>query len=126
MLTALTATGGPINAVKYGLYQNNLQPGQGTQFTDFTACDFDGYAVSAAVVWGAVYTNAEGFAEADGQTLQFTCTGSTTQNTVYGYYAYTGTNTLVYAEKFDQPIPVGAIGDAVVVVPQFTLVSQLL
>ena len=107
-----------LDAVVVKLYQNDYTPNPDTVLADFTEATFDGYAASTAIVWGATFTNSVNQAETVGDVKQFTATGATTPNLIYGYYLVSGA-TLKGGEKFDSPVPVNGVGDAVIVIPRF-------
>jgi hypothetical protein len=124
MLTALTTTGKPLHAPIMKLFQNNYTPVHGTTLSNLTEATFVGYVASSAITFGTAYLNSQGYAEIDGPTTQFTCTASTTPNTIYGYWVEDGSGNLLYAERFTAPQYITGSGQAVVVVPRFTLGSQ--
>jgi hypothetical protein len=126
LLTHLITTGGPLFGAIVGLFTNTITITHTTVFADLVEATFAGYSRSATITWGTVFTNPSFFAEADGNTTQFNCTGSTTPETITGYFVVDGSSQLLYAENFDTPIPISGSGDAVVIVPQFTLASQQL
>lgn len=110
--------------VQLGLYQNNLTPGSGTVFGDFTAATFTGYA-SIAVPMGAPATI--------GGKATITATGVAafvmgtpgTGNTIYGYYVWVpSTSLLLWAEKFDNSVILANAGDEIDITLVFTLFSE--
>lgn len=122
VVNALTAVGPPaglLNGVKVKLFQNAATPGPDSVLADFTEATFPGYAESAAVVWGAALSNALNQAFTAGGTVQFTCTGAATPNTIHGYYLVDGAtgNVLIAAEAFASPQPITAAGQGLVVQP---------
>jgi len=121
---AMTAVGPPaglLNGVKVKLFKNQATPGPGSVLTDFQECDFDGYAESTAVVWGPALTNSLNQAFTVGGNKQFTCTGSTKPNTVYGYFLVDGAagTTLIGAAAFDTPAGITGPGMGLVVEPTY-------
>jgi hypothetical protein len=123
-LDSVVGAEGEMEEVTVRLFKNNVTVDGDTEIADLTVADFTGYAESTVVVWGGAFTNTNGKAEVIGGSKQFTATGSATPNTVYGYYVVDGDSELVYAENFNEPIEVTGVGDAIVVVPRFTLGSQ--
>lgn len=122
-LTALIAAGPPagrLNGVKVHLFQNNIVPTPATILTDLVEATFDGYAASAAVTWGSVVVDPAGNAVVYGDAKTFTMTGSTTPNTVYGYYVTNSAgSTLEYLELFDSPVGFGGPGTTLVLLPAY-------
>jgi hypothetical protein len=119
IVAALIGAGGLLDALVVKLYTNDVTPGRHSVGADFTEATFDGYAASAAVAWGSVFTDAAGQATVVGDTKQFTCTGGTTPQTVYGYTVQTAGGIVRFGERFDTPVPITGVGDAVVLVPRF-------
>lgn len=122
ILNALKAASAPLDAVTIRLFSNDFQPDDASVLADFTEADFDGYLESAAVVWEDAYTDINGLAHLRGDLKVFNCTGGTTPNTIYGWYAVT-TTTLKLSQRFETPIPINAAGQAVLVLPSFELAS---
>lgn len=121
ILNALVATGEPLDAVTIRLFSNDFQPDDTSVLADFTQCTFDGYAESGAIVWEPAYSDVNGLAHVRGDLKVFNCTGGTTPETVYGWYAVT-TTTLKASQRFETPIPINAAGQAVLVLPSFELI----
>lgn len=91
---------------------------------DLEEADFDGYALSAAVVWGAPFHDVNGNVMSTAQKLQFLCTGSTTPNSVTGAALVKADKSEVYAvdlfldENGDPaPVTMDDNGDALDYVP---------
>jgi hypothetical protein len=127
LLNDLKAAGPPagdFNGAKVRLFKQDMDPTPDTTLAQLDAAqaDFTGYAESTAIVWSNAYTNSIDQAVIVGDTKVFAATGSTTTNTIYGYYVVDSAGTkLLYAEKFETgPIPVLEVGHAVPVVPIFT------
>lgn len=121
ILAALVATDGLLDDVEIHLYQNNYTPGPASVLGDFTEATFDGYAASDAVVWGTPFTDLLDNAVVAGGSKQFTSTGATTPNVVYGYYVTDAAGTgYKYAERFDNPVNIDGAAQAVVVLPLFS------
>lgn len=119
VVDALIAEDGLLDGAVVNLYQNDLTPTPNTLVGDFTVANFTGYAVSSAIVWGTVFTDASNVANSVGDVKQFTCTADGTAQTIYGYYV-TVTGALRFSERFPTPIPVVHAADAVVVLPRFS------
>ena len=125
-LDALIAEDGMLDAETVHMFDNNYTPDIGTIVGDLMEATFPGYATSTAVEWGAVY-NIEGGKAVQGDRKQFTASGAVDpQQTVYGYYLMSGDVSPKYlgAERFDTPVALALAGDAVGVVPSFSVVNQ--
>lgn len=121
MLTQLVDTGMPLDGLLVKLFQNNVEPSPNDVAAEYDAADFAGYAASTAIVWGTPFLDSDGKATVVGDSKQFTSTGPTPSNTIYGYYVTTAANVLVYAERFATPVLIDADDQAIVVVPEFQL-----
>lgn len=119
LIDELIAAGQLLDGLTIHLYKNDVEPSPTMIVGDFTEADFTGYVASGVVVWGATYTDPTDNAVTVGDVKQFTASGSAVQNLIYGYMAKDGA-ALVMAERFPTPIPIAALGDAVVMVPRFT------
>lgn len=119
IVNELIGAGNFLDAAVIHLYKNDYTPGPATVVGDFTEADFTGYAASAIVVWGTVLTDPSNVAYVAGDAKTFASTGSAVPNTIYGYWAQ-GAGGLMYAERFDAPIPILGVGDGIVLVPRFS------
>ena len=125
-LDALIAEDGHLDAATVHLFTNNIVPDVDTVVGDLTQASFTGYAASSAIEWGAVY-NVDGGKAVQGDRKQFTASADVDpQVAVYGYYLMSGDVTPVYlgAERFDTPVYIRNSGDAVGVVPSFSVKNQ--
>ncbi len=121
ILTAMIGIGGEFETVTVHLYKNDYTPSIGTVIGDLIEADFDGYAASSAVTWGAVVQSSDGTPLVIGDTKTAVATGSTTPNTVYGYYYTDSGGNLKGAAKFDEPVQIVDVDDFVSVVPVLNL-----
>lgn len=123
ILEGMIGMGGALESVVIGLYKNDFSPTPSSVVGDFTAADFDGYALSAELVWGEVFLDEEGNAITLAQLLQFHADSPFTEpNTIYGYYAVdAGGGGLIYSERFEDPVPIASADDAVIFTPAFRL-----
>lgn len=117
------ADAGRFNGAKMILFKNDLTPGQATELADLTVPEFTGYAMSAAIVWGAAFTNDLGNAQVVGGTIQFTVTTPfATAETIFGYGVVNAAGDgLLWCERFATPIDISAAGQAIPVVPSYVL-----
>jgi hypothetical protein len=91
--------------VKVHLFQNDFNPTDQSLLTDFTEATYDGYAATSISFPTGPFRRPDGsFAVAGG--AGGTMTGSTTPNTIFGYYLtdFTGTQ-LIASRRFATPIP---------------------
>lgn len=102
--TAPGAGGGVFNGALCALFQNPITPTENTPFASFTPADFNGYAPSAALVWGSPFLSPNGVWCVSAPSVLFTPTDGLVQNTIYGYYIVNPGNTdWLAATRFDTP-----------------------
>lgn len=119
----LAAAVSEISTFTYKLYQNNHTPANGDTSSSYTEATFTGYS-AVSVEWGTAYTNGDNNSEIDAtENPSWSVTGSGTFNTIYGYFVTNGSGTLLWAEKFDQPIFMNAVGSTFSVAAKFILRS---
>lgn len=120
-LEALIDVAAPFAAPTVRLFQTDITITPNLTLADLVAeeADFDGYAASGAIVWGAVHEDVAQNAVVNGPLVPFLCTGDTTPNDIYGYWLTTG-GLCVGVEKFAAPISMNANLDYLAVVPQLT------
>lgn len=125
-LTELIDTGNLLDGVKVGLFQNDFNPTTLTVLADLNPADFHGYALSSAVVWGAPYYDQAGVPTVAGGQKQFTATTPLAgSQVIYGYYLVDGAGTtLIAAARFETPLNILVVGNAIIVVPTLQLQSQ--
>lgn len=126
VLGMLIDTGAPFDGCKIGLYKNNLTPTPQTILSELTPCDFDGYSLSSAVVWGTPFNSGADACSVPGSMKEFVATGDTTANVVYGAYIVDGAGTTLLAtERFDAPVSVVHEDDGLALLPMLTIPSDL-
>jgi hypothetical protein len=116
MITEQVASSNFLDGVVFRLFQNNINPTQAIVLSQLVEADYDGYAPVGPVAWGTPWTDAAGNGVTSGSTAGFYCTGSDTPNLIYGYYVThgpTASETLKWCERFDNPLPMQALGNAV-------------
>lgn len=104
-------TGGS-EALTIHLYQNDFTPSPGMVIGDLTEADFDGYASFAMNPIIGPYLNPAGQPEIQNASHNWTPTGSTTPNTIYGYYTTQTGGGLRSAERFNDPRPMADVLDS--------------
>lgn len=122
IVTELIDVGNFLNGAIAHLFQSPMVPSPALTLADFTAieADFDGYAASAALTWGAVGTDPADRAWVTAQEVEWVPTGTTTPNTIYGYYVTNAAGTaLLFWDNFPDPIPVTGPPSVVHAVPTF-------
>lgn len=114
----LNATG-PVNThVKLAVLPFNPTPTSDP--TTFTEATFDGYAAKAITSWSTPYFDALGNAKTlSGVLASWTPTGSTTANTIGGYWLVAGDGTYLGGEVFNTPVPMHGTGTTLAIVPEF-------
>src|SRR4051794_24675060 len=87
------------------LFKNNYTPIATTVVGDLTEANFSGYAAVTPSFGSSATVTSKGTIT-DGSSRDFTHNGGATSNTVYGYYVTyeSGGSTLLWAEKFDNPL----------------------
>lgn len=106
-LTELTDTGNYLDGAKAMLFKNDITPSVDSILADLTPADFSGYAMSAAVVWGAPFKDENGNLVVRAGSCEFNQTAATVTNTVYGWGLVgdpSGTPFLICAERFETPV----------------------
>lgn len=109
---------------KIDLFQNNVTPDHTTTLGGLTVANFGGYAqgsMSTPSVAGAL--DAGGRAVITWADVTFTKTGGA-DNTIYGYYVTASDGTLLWCERFDNPVPVNVVGIFIKLTPKFTDKSE--
>lgn len=115
---------GPPGTWTIKLFSNNATISAATVLSDLTEATFSGYA--AINLSGlAVDASLDAFNRAVATWNPATWTKSgVTGNTIYGYYVIQPGPALMWAEKFDFPIPMTTDGAYLVITPRFTYTSQ--
>lgn len=126
LLTKLLASAGYITGGKIHLYKTSISLSGTTVLADFTEADYDGYAAATVTTWNSPVINVDGKAEATAPGTFFSPTGSTTPNTIYGYYFTDSTGgILLFAESFDTPQNMSGPTSGFTLVPDLTLSSEV-
>lgn len=104
--------------VRIGLFKNDWAEDCTPLLGDFTEANFDGYARQNPGTWTGPFF-ADPVASIQASLCTFNCTGSTTPNTIYGYFAVNNSDgLLIWAEKNPAgPVTINANGQTYVVVP---------
>lgn len=114
----LQGSGSAWAAPKCVLFTNNFQPTEDTVWANITEATFDGYAAATPAAPGTPYIGADGFIHVTWPSVQFTMTGETTSQTVYGWGLTNVAKTVwVGGNLLPTPIPMTDTGDAIIVVP---------
>jgi len=103
------------------LYVNDITPSSSDTKSTYTEMSTNGYA--AKTLTAASWTVAQETGEAEGayalQRFDFTSSGGS--NTVYGYFVVANdTTTLLWSERFTDPIVIAANGDFIAITPKIT------
>lgn len=103
-------------------------PNGNMTFDEFEAAeaDFSGYARSTAIDWAAAYKDDTNRAVVAGGSKQFTANAATVGNTVTGYAVLNAAaDAVLFAELFDTPRVIDESGDAIIVIPKYTVGRML-
>lgn len=123
-LLDLLTTGAGLANIRIGLFQNNYTPLHTSTLASFTAATFVGYAV-VTPAYAAATVAAHVGTTVDAAARNFTCSGTATPNTIYGYYVYDSVaGVSLFAEEFASPQAIANIGDQITLTSQFSLTSQ--
>lgn len=106
--TGLLVTAGEAKAIledgKIDLLKNNFDPTVGYVFDAANVADYTGYAQADVETWGDTYTDPAG-----GYSFQtykeFSPTGTTVTNTIYGYVVRDVNLVVRQVCKFENPVP---------------------
>jgi hypothetical protein len=95
---------GPVHAT-IKLAQGSFAPGPTSDPTTFTEADFDGYASKTVAAWEAAALAVDGTAETISSAVQsWAPTGTTTPNTITGYWVIGGNGHYLGGEAFATPV----------------------
>lgn len=125
---ALAATwiGAELGAVpappKVHLASAPFSPSPTLDPTTLTEATFDGYAAKTVTAWGTVHLDSSNQATfISASALDWTPTGSTTPNTIYGYWLIDSGGKLVQSETFPTPILLSGTGTTLQIVLQLAV-----
>ncbi len=95
-----------LYGAKMGLYKASVEPGPDLAYADLTLADFDGYALSAGLVWTAVFDDLADLVTVSGGVKHWAMSGAVTPNNIYGHFLVTGAgNNLLGVEAYGTSIP---------------------
>jgi hypothetical protein len=111
------------------LAQEALSITPATLTTDFTEATYDGYAAAAVADTGLIYLDAQGNVVWQPASVAFQPTGSTTPNTIYGWWLQGTVGGVgvkfVAGQMFDAPVAMAGTLDALFIDPQIPLGQPL-
>lgn len=108
------------------LFQNNYSPDHATSLGLLTVASFGGYAQQAmATPVVSPVLDATNRAFTTWADVTFTRSGGP-DNTIYGYFVTADNGELLWAERFDNPVPVLVNGVFITLTPRLTDMSQFL
>lgn len=121
MLGELSDSGNLWDGAVVMPFKNNVALGPATVIGDLNECDFTGYAVSSAVVWGDPGYLPDGTAIVTGDAKVFRVGASpTVLNTVYGWALVNAAKDVLYfARKFESPVVLSTAGQIFAVLPAY-------
>lgn len=122
LLDVLTASWG--NTLVMKLFQNNYTPVDGTELTDLTEADFDGYSPIVLTGWTAAAT-VGGKAQSEALEVEFEHDGGATGNTVYGYWVEDQAGFLLWVERDPNgPVTMDNASHRYRITPKLTLATE--
>ncbi len=95
------------------LFQNDYQPVPATVLADLTVATFSGYAAEVVAALLPAYLDPIGGASAQIGTIQFDHSGGVVSNIIFGFWAENAGGDLIMVGRFENPIPMAALGDAI-------------
>jgi hypothetical protein len=99
---------------KIRLFKNDIVPGPGSLFADFTEADFTGYSAITVASWTSIAIDGVSGRFYVGSGLQtFSQSGVLITNTVYGMYVEDGAGGLLLASRFDTPVSMDTSGKTI-------------
>lgn len=98
---------------KVNLFQNDVAISPSTVKADLTVATFSGYTAATVTALLPAYLDPAGGASAQIATQQFNHTGGGVANVIYGAWVETAAGDLILVIKFDQGIPMNAVGDSI-------------
>jgi hypothetical protein len=120
VLDAMVAVGGILNGAKLKLFSNNFTPDHLTLLTDITQADFTGYAEVTLSAWGEAFRDGGSQPKIVHVSVQYTPTGSTVSNTIFGWYLTNAAGTvLLMAKRLDTPVVLTDNSTALIVQPEY-------
>lgn len=114
-------TAGP-SATTLRLFQNDFSPSRSSVAVDFTEATFDGYSGKAQAWAIGPFLNGALQAEIQGASANWTPTGGTTPNTIYGWWLEDATHSVFAAQRFDSPRTMNGGATSLTLVPSLILV----
>jgi len=105
------------------LYKAVHVPADVDQVADYEESSFPGYSAQTLDTWLNVALTFEGVAQIVGDVAVFTATDASEEQ-VFGYFVTDGDDNLLWAEQLPAPVDVGAPGNKVNIVPQFSFHSE--
>jgi hypothetical protein len=118
-LTALKATGAPLEEPTLILFVNQVTPTKETVIGDLVEATFNGYAEVEELVFGTPYQNVNGQAQMNAPSVDFVSTDGVIQETVFGWALVNAAKTaLYYCELLTTPVPITAGGQGVNIDPE--------
>lgn len=118
--TAMKAATMPLNGAKILLWTQGTYPDADTAYAAFVAATFSGYALSAAVVWGTAFLDADGLAKIAPPSVEFLQTAITVTDTARGWLAVgdpAGTPYPIVSGRYDTPVVFEETGRGLLVQP---------
>lgn len=106
------------NGLSFSLFQNNVSPTQYMQASDFSLCDYDGFAKLPAT-FGNVYVDGAGELVMTGGGIFTSTPGAGTTNTIYGLLVESTAGAPLLAGNLLVPTFMGLLGQAVNFVVEF-------
>jgi hypothetical protein len=100
-----------LRTLNLRLFKNDITPDGDTEVSDFAEADFPGYAPQTLADLGTPYLNPIDMGQSDTGPHEWTMSGPSPTNVIYGYYATNLDGYLIFAERNAQgPVPMMSSG----------------
>lgn len=101
------------------LFQNDYVPDANTLLADLTVATYSGYANKTIATWGDPFLDPAGLATSLAPLQEFEQTADTITNIIYGAYYLDSGGALVWAERFEDSVPMADATSRLNMVPKF-------
>lgn len=112
-----------LDGMGIALFKNDFIPTLDSGLADFAESTFPGYAPQSISTPNPAFQNGAGRGEVDADQLTWTATGASAE-VAFGYFIYNLALDVLWCQRFNAPVPMGAIGAALDVTVKFTWFTE--
>lgn len=112
-----------LDGVGIALFKNNFIPTLDSLLAAFSESSFPGYAPQTINTPNPAFLSGTGRGEVDADLITFTATGASAE-VAYGYFIYDLALDVIWCQRFNAPVPMGAPGASVDVGVKFTWFTE--